>query len=54
MSAAGIACVEVPGIENVDVSPIIKNHEDYPRRLREVLKLLKLEDSINVLTKEGV
>lgn len=44
LSAAGIAPVKVPGVEDVDVSSVIKGHQHYSSRIRDCLVKVGLDD----------
>jgi len=44
LSASGISPVKVKGVENIDCSGIIEGHQEYSRKLRDVLRLVKLDD----------
>lgn len=41
--AAGLAAVEAPGVENINVSEIVKGHLEYLDRVQEIVDLLQLE-----------
>lgn len=44
LSAAGIAPVRVPGVEDIDVSDVIKGHQHYSSRIRDCLLKVGLDD----------
>ena len=44
LSASGISPVKVRGVENVDCSEIIGGHQEYSCKLRDVLRVVKLDD----------
>ncbi len=44
LSAAGIAPVRVPGVEDIDVSDVIKGHQQYSSRIRDCLLKVGLDD----------
>lgn len=46
LTVAGVTPVQVKGVENVDCAEVIKGHEDYPRRVRDVLKKVGLDDGL--------
>ncbi|TMW62604.1 hypothetical protein Poli38472_005222 [Pythium oligandrum] len=43
LNSAGIGPIEIPGVENVNLSSIIKGHMEYKNKIGAVLDLLKLE-----------
>ena len=38
--AAGLRAVQAPGVENVDVARVLKEHWELPRRMPELLGIL--------------
>ena len=48
LTAAGISPIPlIPGVENVDISAFIENHNDYPRQIQNILRHLKLNDCLS-------
>lgn len=45
LQAAGVYRVEVPGIENVNLSRLIASHNDYVDRMDDVLEALNLQEA---------
>jgi hypothetical protein len=45
--AAGLAPVEVDGVENVSLSSVVKGHFDYIGCLEEILELLQVAMDIS-------
>ena len=44
-AVAGVTNVNSVGIENVDLSGIIKQHLDYPLKIKEILEFIDLTKS---------
>ncbi|GMH38573.1 hypothetical protein BSKO_06457 [Bryopsis sp. KO-2023] len=42
--AAGLCAVEVPGVENVDLSEVIHGHTEYVSKMEEIMDLLNLRN----------
>ncbi|CCW69129.1 unnamed protein product [Phytomonas sp. Hart1] len=51
---AGISPVNLPGIENIDVTPIVEKHLDYAFKLQDVLKLIPLQPTEETWSKKGM
>jgi Protein of unknown function (DUF726) len=39
-AAGGLCVVDVPGVENVNLSPIVEGHFDYARKMEEIEDVL--------------
>ncbi|KAM5565036.1 hypothetical protein ABKV19_019191 [Rosa sericea] len=50
---AGIQAVNVPGIENVDVTQFVEGHSSYLWKTKQILELLELESYYPVFRKEN-
>jgi len=44
-NAAGIAPVNVAGVENVDVTDVVPGHQHYATKIKDILVLVGLDDS---------